>query len=149
MPSLPVLLFHVRYFGVINYTGQNYCICTFFSKIPWGPVYGINQMNFFLFQSWEQRLKLLSRWAAAVEAARQIQKAHLEVKMKALAARGKRQHMFPLPSHHTSSITTGMLLLMAPAGHKEAISSWIRSVSKCLCLTTGESWLWPLIYLAC
>lgn len=109
------------------------------SKIPWGPVYGINQMNSFLFQNWEQRLKLLNRWAAAVEAAHRIQRAHLGVKMKAPAARGKSQHMFPLPSHHTSSTTTGMLLLMAPAGHKEAISSWTRSVSKCLCLTTGKA----------
>lgn len=149
MVFLPVSLFHVRCFDVINYTWQNYCNFTFFSKIPWGPVYGFNQMNVLLFQSWERRLKLLSRWAAAVEAAHRIQKAHLGVKMKAPAVRGKSQHMFPLPSHRTSSITTGMLLLTAPAGHKEAISSWTRSVSKGLRLIAVGSCLRPLIFLAC
>lgn len=124
------VLFHVRYFDVINYAQENSYIFTFFAQIPWGPIHGFNQMNVLFFQSWEQRLKLSSRWAAAVEAAHRIQKAHRGAKMKAPAVRGKSQHMFPLPSHRTSSITTGMLLLTAPAGHKEAISSWTRSVSK-------------------
>lgn len=85
----PDSLFHTSYFDVINCTWQNYCIFIFFSQIPWGLIHVSNQMNVLLFQSWERRLKLLSRWVAAVEAAHRTQKAHLEVKMKAPAVRGK------------------------------------------------------------
>lgn len=83
-----------------------------------------------LFQSWGLKLTLLNRWAAAVVAAPQTLRAPQEAMMTAPAAEVRTMALHLLRSLHTSSrTTTGRPLPMEPAGHKEATSSWTRSVS--------------------
>lgn len=82
------------------------------------------------FQSWGLRLTSLNRWAAAVGAVHQTQRARREVTTTAPAARARtpaRRLLHSLPS--SSPTTAGRLWPMGPAGHREATSSWTPSVS--------------------